>query len=98
MAVKLVCDGPGWPDVVLRDRAPALGPKGLAEAARLVDERAAAEPDERHQRWAVRYLREQLAEVSGDVDRYVTVLAQDLVSADQYGRIVRVLGRGRPAR
>ncbi|MFG1918260.1 DUF6880 family protein [Micromonospora sp. NPDC048898] len=97
--VNLVCDGPGWPDVVLRDWAPALGPKGLAEVARLVDERAAAaEPDGRHQRWAVRYLREQLAEVSGDVDRYVTMLAQDLVSADQYGRIVRVLAEaGRPA-
>ncbi|MEU7999188.1 hypothetical protein AB0B83_28255 [Micromonospora sp. NPDC049060] len=39
--VKLVCDGPGWPDVVLREWAPALGPKGLAEVARLVDERAA---------------------------------------------------------
>ncbi|MEU5942921.1 DUF6880 family protein [Micromonospora sp. NPDC047548] len=97
--VKLVCDGPGWPDVELRNWAPALGPKGLAEVTRLVDERAAAtDPDQRHQRWAVRYLREQLAEVSGDVDRYVTVLAEDLVSADQYGRIVRVLAEaGRPA-
>ncbi|MEV6815280.1 hypothetical protein [Micromonospora sp. NPDC051296] len=98
--VKLVCDGPGWPDVVLREWAPALGAKGLAEVARLVDERAAAvtEPDDWHQQWAVRYLREQIAEVSGDVDGHVRVLAEHLVSADQYGRIVRVLAEAkRPA-
>lgn len=97
--VKLVCDGPGWPDVVLSEWAPALGAKGLAEVARLIDERAAAaDPDDRHQQWAVRYLREQLAEVSGDVDRHVRVLAEHLASADQYGRIVRVLAQAqRPA-
>jgi len=97
--VKVVCDGPGWPEVVLREWAPALGVKGLAEVTRLVDERAtAADPGERHRQWAVRYLREQLAEVSGDVDRHVRVLAEHLVSADQYGRIVRVLARAkRPA-
>ena len=98
--VKLVCDGPGWPDVVLREWAPALGPKGLAEVARLVDERAAAvtEPDDRHQQWAVRHLREQIAEVSGDVDGHVRVLAEHLVSADQYRRIVKVLVQAkRPA-
>ncbi|MFI7081946.1 tetratricopeptide repeat protein [Micromonospora sp. NPDC049903] len=97
--VKLVCDGPGWPDVVLREWAPALGPKGLAEVARLVDERAAeTEPDDWHRQWAVRYLREQIVEVSGDVDRHVQVLAERLVSADQYGRIVTVLGQAqRPA-
>ncbi|MEV4690518.1 DUF6880 family protein [Micromonospora echinospora] len=98
--VKLVCDGPGWPDVVLREWAPALGPKGLAEVARLVDERAAAatEPDDWHRQWAVRYLREQIAEVSGDVDRHVQVLAEHLVSAAQYGRIVTVLAQAqRPA-
>jgi uncharacterized Zn finger protein len=97
--VKLVCDGPGWPEVVLREWAPALGVKGLAEVTRLVDERATAvDPGERHRQWAVRYLREQLAEVSGDVDRHVRVLAEHLVSADQYGRIVRVLARAkRPA-
>ncbi|WP_425874574.1 DUF6880 family protein [Micromonospora sp. DT62] len=98
--VKLVCDGPGWPDVVLREWAPALGPKGLAEVARLVDERAAAgiEPDDWHRQWAVRYLREQIAEVSGDVDYHVQVLAERLVSADQYVRIVKVLTQAqRPA-
>ncbi len=98
--VKLVCDGPGWPDVVLREWAPALGAKGFAEVARLVDERAAVvtEPDDWYRQWAVRYLREQVAEVSGDVDGHVRVLAEHLVSADQYGRIVRVLAEAkRPA-
>jgi tetratricopeptide (TPR) repeat protein len=90
--VKLIFDGPGWPDVVLREWAPALGPKGLDQVARLVDERAdVADSGQWHQQWAVRHLREQLAEVSGDVDRHVAVLAEHLVSADQYGRIVRVL-------
>ena len=72
--VKLVCDGPGWPDVVLREWSPALGTKDLAEHARLVDERAAAsESDDWHRQWAVGYLREQIAEVSGDVDSQVRV-------------------------
>ncbi|WP_369410330.1 DUF6880 family protein [Micromonospora solifontis] len=97
--VRLVCDGPGWPDVILREWVPALGAKGLAEVTRLVEQRAAvADPDNWHQQWAVRHLREQLAEVSGDVDRYVAVLAEHLVSADQYERVVRVLAEaGRPA-
>ncbi|WP_434739314.1 DUF6880 family protein [Micromonospora sp. SH-82] len=95
--VKLVFDGPGWPDVRLRDWAPALGPAGVAEVTQLVDERATA-GDSDGRRWAVRDLREQLAEVSGDVDRYVTVLAEHLLSAAQYSRIVRVLAEAdRPA-
>jgi hypothetical protein len=90
--VKIVCDGPGWPDVLLREWSPALGEKGLARLATLVEQRqAAADPDDRYQQWPVRYLREQLAEVSGDVDRYVAVLAERLESADQYRRIVQVL-------
>jgi hypothetical protein len=36
-------------------------------------------------------LREQLAEISGDVDGYVGVLAENLNSAVQYLRIVNVL-------
>jgi uncharacterized Zn finger protein len=97
--VKLVCDGPGWPDVVLPDWAAALGARGVAEVARLVEERATtATSDDRHQQWAVRHLREQLAEVSGDVDRHIRVLAEHLVSADQYRRIVQVLAQAqRPA-
>jgi hypothetical protein len=37
--------------------------------------------------FAVRDLREQLAELSGDVDRYVAVLAEHPTSAVQYERI-----------
>ena len=97
--VKLVCDGPGWPDVVLREWAPALGPEGLGHLVLRVDERAvAADPGDGHEQWAIRHLREQLAEISGDVDRYVVVLAEHLVSADQYERIVQVLAEAqRPA-
>jgi hypothetical protein len=43
-------------------------------------------------------LREQLAEISGDIDLYVGVLAENLDSAAQYLRIVNVLrGADRPA-
>jgi hypothetical protein len=38
--VKLQCDGPGWPQIVLRDFAPALGERGVAEVERLVARRA----------------------------------------------------------
>ena len=37
---KLLCDGPGWPRIVLRDSAPALGERGVAEVERLVARRA----------------------------------------------------------
>ncbi|MFY1702980.1 tetratricopeptide repeat protein [Micromonospora sp. WMMA1923] len=95
--VKLAFDGPGWPDVRLPDWTPALGPAGIAEVSRLVDQRAAAGGSD-GQQWAVRYLREQLAEVSGDVDRYVNVLAEHLVSAARYTLIARVLADAdRPA-
>ncbi|MGW5360720.1 hypothetical protein [Actinopolymorpha pittospori] len=101
--VKLRCDGPGWPKIVLRDFAPALGERGIAEVGRLVAQRAeavgyappvdtlAVAPESLWSILAVRDLREQLAEVSGDVDRYVSVLAEDLVSAVQYEHIVLAL-------
>ena len=87
--VKLECDGPGWPRILLRDFAPALAASGLAEVERLVTERAdIADPDSWTGQFAIRDLREQLAEASGDVDRYVQVLAEHLASAVQYARIV----------
>jgi hypothetical protein len=86
--VKLQCDGPGWPRIVLRDFAPALGERGIAEVERLVARRAqTVDPQSWTGSFAVRDLREQLAEVSGDVDRYVAVLAEHLTSAVQYERI-----------
>ena len=84
-------DGPGWPDVELAEFAGALGDAGLAEVARLTEERrAAADPDS----WAalgIKILREQLAAASGDVDAHVAVLAEDLRGARGYGEIVAVL-------
>jgi uncharacterized Zn finger protein len=95
--VKLQCDGPGWPQIVLRDFAPALGERGIAEVERLVARRAqTADSQSWTGSFAVRDLREQLAEVSGDVDRYVALLAEHLTSAVQYERItLALLGAGR---
>jgi hypothetical protein len=97
--VTLACDGPGWPEIELREFAPALGERGLAQITALVGKRAAAAgPDSRGRLFATRTLREQLAEVSGDVDGYVGVLAENLTSAVQYLRIVTVLrDAARPA-
>lgn len=90
--VKLECDGPGWPRVRLADFAPALGKRGIAEVERQVAERArVADPESWTAGFAVRDLREQLAEVSGDVDRYVAVLAEHLTNAVQYQRIAEAL-------
>lgn len=91
--VKLRLDGPGWPDFELRDYAAALGEKGRAELSRRVEDRArAAEPDLFGRTpFGIRVLREQLAELSGDVDHYIAVLAEDLHAAPQYRKIVDAL-------
>jgi hypothetical protein len=84
--VGLAFDGPGWPEVKLADFAPALGPKGLSRIADLVTERSPVratepalggqvDPDRWHQEWADRDLREQLAQLTGDLDHYIAVLA-----------------------
>jgi hypothetical protein len=73
---------------VLRDFAPALGERGVAEVERLVARQAqTVAPQSWTGSFAVRDLREQVAEVSGDVDRYVAVLAEHLTGAVQYERI-----------
>jgi tetratricopeptide (TPR) repeat protein len=90
---KLRLDGPGWPDFELRDYAVALGDKGRAELARRVEDRArTAEPDVfGRTTFGIRVLREQLAELSGDVDHYVAVLAENLYAPPQYRKIVDAL-------
>ena len=90
---KLRLDGPGWPDFELRDYAVALGEKGRAELARRVEDRArTAEPDVfGRTTFGIRVLSEQLAELSGDVDHYVAVLAENLYAAPQYRKIVDAL-------
>ena len=37
--VSMQLDGPGWPAIELKEFAGAVGPRGLAEAARLTEER-----------------------------------------------------------
>lgn len=97
---QLRLDGPGWPDFELRDFAPALGERGRAELTLIVEEHAkTAEPDTLGRTpFGIRVLREQLAEISGDLDHYIAVLAQNLRTARQYLTIVEVLrGAGRTA-
>ncbi|HEU5024096.1 MAG TPA: hypothetical protein VFV01_04160 [Spirillospora sp.] len=85
-------DGPGWPEIRLAEFRDALGERGLAELARLVEERRATDdPDSWAATWGVRDLREQLAAVSGDVDAHVAVLAEDLRGTYRYAEIVKVL-------
>jgi tetratricopeptide (TPR) repeat protein len=95
------CDGPGWPDFAVADFAPALGDAGLAELARLVEERRTnGEPGSWSATWGVSSLRKELAALSGDVDAHVAVLAQEARSGRDYGEIVSVLrkaGRDRDA-
>ncbi len=104
--VGLVWDGPGWPEVRLADFAPLSVRRRLSRIADLVAERSpvqagepAAEPardghldpEASHQEWAARYLREQLAELTGDVDHYVAVLAEYLGHTDRYRMIATAL-------
>jgi uncharacterized Zn finger protein len=95
------CDGPGWPDFAVADFAPALGEAGLAELARLVEERrAVGKPGSWSADWGVSSLRKELAALSGDVDAHVAVLAQEARSGRDFGEIVSVLrtaGRDREA-
>ena len=90
---KLRLDGPGWPEFELRDYAAALGEKGRAELARVVEDRATTtEPDLLGRTpCGIRVLREQLAEISGDIDHYIAVLAEDLYVASSYLKIVDAL-------
>jgi hypothetical protein len=90
--VSMQLDGPGWPAIELKEFAEALGDRGLAEVARLTEERSAtAGPDSWSAQWGIKNLREQLAGVSGDVDAHIAVLAEDLRSAHRYSDIVEVL-------
>jgi hypothetical protein len=85
-------DGPGWPAIELKEFAEALGPRGLAEVARLTEERGpTVGPDSWTAQWGIKDLREQLAAVAGDIDAHVAVLAEDLRGAYRYGEIVKVL-------
>lgn len=93
------CDGPGWPDFAVADFAPALGAAGLAELARLVEERrGVGEPRSWSASWGLSSLRKELAALSGDMDAHVAVLAQEARSGRDYGEIVSVLRDARGSR
>ncbi|UMP02652.1 hypothetical protein [Amycolatopsis sp. EV170708-02-1] len=83
-------DGPGWPVIELADFASALGEKGIARIQSTVDKVLAEQPSGAKLETAER-LREELAEVSGDVDALVAILAAKPPRVDVSLKIVRVL-------
>lgn len=83
-------DGPGRPVIELADFASALGDKGLARIKSTVDDVLAENPSGAKRETAER-LREELAEVSGDVDALVAILAAKPPRVDVSLKIVRVL-------
>ncbi|MFI5559156.1 hypothetical protein ACIA2T_07735 [Amycolatopsis japonica] len=83
-------DGPGWPAIELADFASALGEKGIARIQSTVDNVLAEQPSGVKRETAER-LREELAEVSGDVDALVAILAAKPPRVDVSLKIVRVL-------
>ncbi|MFC9252311.1 hypothetical protein [Amycolatopsis thailandensis] len=83
-------DGPGWPAIELADFASALGDKGIARIKSTVDNVLAEHPSGVKHETAER-LREELAEVSGDVDALVAILAAKPPRVDVSLKIVRVL-------
>jgi uncharacterized Zn finger protein len=83
-------DGPGWPVIELADFASALGEKGIARIKSTVDGVLAEQPSGEKRETAER-LREELAEVSGDVDALVAILAAKPPRVDVSLKIVRVL-------
>ncbi|RZQ62093.1 hypothetical protein [Amycolatopsis suaedae] len=78
--LRVEFDSPGWPPIRLADFAAALGEKGLAHIRSYVDKQPVATR-----------LREDLAEISGDVDTLVRILAAKPPAREVSLRIVRVL-------
>lgn len=99
--LDLDLNGPGWPEVDLRCFADALGATGV-KAVRAQVERLWARVPQRAGptelptgQWmrqiGLRRLREQLAEIDGDVDARVAILAEELPRGDVSHRIATVL-------
>ncbi|WP_236790176.1 hypothetical protein [Amycolatopsis sp. GM8] len=80
---------PDWPRIELADFAGALGDGGLARMKSIVDGVLAGRPGPR--RDIARRLAEQLAEVTGDVDTLLTILAAKPPTREVDLRIIRVL-------
>lgn len=86
--VRVALTEPFWPTVPLHDFAAALGERGLARVKSIVDKKISGDSPRSR---AARRLREQLAEVSGDVDTLVAILSAQLPRPDVNLRIVRAL-------
>ncbi|MFI6026272.1 hypothetical protein [Amycolatopsis magusensis] len=86
--LSVAFDRPGWPVLDLRAFAQSLGDRGLARIKSFVDK--SADEDPRRSLVAAR-LREELAEISGDVDALVAILSAKPPSREVSLRIVRVL-------
>lgn len=83
-------DGPGRPVIDLAEFAAALGEPGLRRIKSTVDDVLTANPAG-HRRDVAERLREQLAEVLGDVDELVAILSAKPPRVDVSLKIVRVL-------
>jgi hypothetical protein len=83
-------DGPGRPVIDLAEFATALGEPGLKRIKSTVDDVLAANRPG-HRRDVAERLREQLAEVLGDVDELVAILSAKPPRVDVSLKIVRVL-------
>ncbi|MEV7093124.1 hypothetical protein AB0M80_09760 [Amycolatopsis sp. NPDC051045] len=83
-------DGPGRPVIDLAEFATALGEPGLRRIKSTVDDVLAASGPG-HRRDVAERLREQLAEVLGDVDELVAILSAKPPRVDVSLKIVRVL-------
>ncbi len=88
--VEVEFDGPGWPVIDLADFASALGERGLKLIKSVVDDVLEASGPG-HRRDVAERLREQLAEVRGDVDELVAILSAKPPRVDVSLKIVRVL-------
>ncbi|VVJ23669.1 Uncharacterised protein [Amycolatopsis camponoti] len=83
-------DGPGRPSIALADFAAPLGEPGLRRIKSTVDDVLTASGPG-HRRDVAERLREQLAEVLGDVDELVAILSAKPPRRDVSLKIVRVL-------
>ncbi|GAB3465998.1 SWIM zinc finger family protein [Actinophytocola sediminis] len=87
--VRFKVDGPGWPTLELAEFVDALGAAGLAEYRTLVAR--VAEEAGADRTLVVRAMRAQLAEVDGDLDAHVDILAEGVPNPTAFLGIANLL-------